>query len=64
MVIDLSGPKGNAYYVLAIAQQLCSETGKDFDAVRARMTASDYSNLIRVFEEEFGDRVKLKNKPK
>ena len=31
--------------------------------MRAEMMSGDYNNLIRIFEENFGDYVELVNKP-
>ena len=35
----------------------------EFNAMRAEMMSGDYDNLIRIFEENFGDYVELVGKP-
>lgn len=63
--IDLAGPDGNAYALFAYAKDLCRQLGRNdqFDDLLAEMKSSDYDNLIRVFEKNFGDYVELLNKP-
>lgn len=61
-VIDLRGPKGNAYFLLAFARRLCGVLGKDRRDVLKRMQCGDYEHLVRVFEEEFGEFVEFKGK--
>lgn len=60
--IDLSGPQGNAFYLLGLADKLGKELDKSSEErrqIQERMTSGDYSNLVAVFEEEFGDLVTL-----
>ena len=54
-VIDLTGPQGNAYCLLAYAEQWSKMLGKDFEDISKRMKSSDYENLLKVFDEEFGN---------
>jgi len=55
--IDLAGPQGNAFVILGCARDLAKATGKNFENIKKRMKSGDYENLIKVFEEEFGDYV-------
>jgi hypothetical protein len=57
--IDLTGPDGNAYVLLGHAKTLAKMLDRDFADIHKRMTSGDYENLIKVFEEEFGDYVIL-----
>ena len=57
--IDLTGPDGNAFVLLGIAQRYAKQLGKDAEAIRNEMTSGDYENLVNVFEREFGDYVDL-----
>jgi len=57
--IDLRGSQGNAFYLLATAHDLCKRLNKDWTDIDNRMTSSDYDNLIKVFDEEFGKYVDL-----
>jgi hypothetical protein len=58
-VIDLTGPQGNAFYLLAQADRYARQLGLDSNTVINQMNASDYENLIRVFDRYFGDYVIL-----
>ena len=64
-VIDLHGPKGNAFALMAQAEDFLRQLGRrdEFSAMRTEMMSGDYENLIRVFENNFGDYVELVNKP-
>ncbi len=57
--IDLAGPGGNAYALLGAARSLARQLGLDAKAITAEMMASDYENLIQVFDRHFGDYVDL-----
>lgn len=57
--IDLTGPEGNAYVLIAYARQYAEQLGKDAKDIVARMTSGNYENLIKVFDAEFGDYVDL-----
>jgi hypothetical protein len=54
-VIDLTGPEGNAGVLLAYASRWGRQLGKDTADIHKRMTSGDYENLVKVFDEEFGD---------
>lgn len=58
-IIDLTGPQGNAFFLLGTAAKLAKEFGKDGEEIMARMKSGDYDNLVEVFDEEFGDYVDL-----
>jgi len=57
--IDLTGPNGNAFALLGMAKKFAKQLGKDVEDIQTRMTSGDYENLVKVFEEEFGDFVTL-----
>lgn len=57
--IDLTGPGGNAFALMATAKKLAQKLGKDPKPIIDRMTAGDYDALIDVFDQEFGDFVTL-----
>ncbi len=59
MEIDLTGEQGNAYVLISIASKLAKQLHKDKEDIIKRMMAGDYENLLKVFEEEFGDYVDL-----
>jgi len=53
-VIDLSGPEGNAYYLLGRAQNLSEQLGLDTETILKEMKESDYDNLVKVYDKYFG----------
>ena len=57
--IDLTGPQGNAYYILGVAKNLCKQVGVDFKPIMDEMTSGDYDNLIEVFDKKFGSVVTM-----
>ncbi len=57
--IDLTGPKENAFCLFAIAEDLAKHLGKDSESIIERMKSSDYENLLKVFDEEFGSMITL-----
>lgn len=60
--IDLTGPQGNAYYLLGVARRFGKQldmSQKYIDNMIERMTSGDYENLIKVFDDEFGSVVTL-----
>ena len=54
-VINLKGPDGNAFALMAYAGDFLRQLGRrdKFDAMREEMMSGDYDNLIRIFEENF-----------
>jgi len=59
MVIDLTGPDGNAYALLAYAKRFAQQFDLDFNQIKDEMTSGDYENLIRVFDDYFGEIITL-----
>lgn len=57
--IDLSGPDGNAYVLLGMAQTFAKQLGLDGKAITKEMMSSDYEHLIAVFDREFSAVVDL-----
>ena len=64
-VIDLHGPSGNAFALMAIAEDFLRQMGRrhEFNVMRSEMMSGDYNKLIGIFEKNFGDYVELVNKP-
>ena len=58
-VIDLTGPEGNAFSLMARATELAKQLGFDGASIVEEMTTGDYENLISVFDKYFGDYVIL-----
>lgn len=59
IVIDLTGPEGNAFVLLGYAARYGKQLGLDVPTILAEMKSSDYENLIAVFDRYFGDYVIL-----
>lgn len=59
IVIDLTGPDGNAFALLAYAKRFARQFDLDFSKIQGEMTSGDYENLIRVFDDYFGEIVIL-----
>lgn len=56
--IDLAGPQGNAYVLLGIAENTSKKIGNTEEETKAildSMMSSDYENLIKVFDDNFGE---------
>ncbi len=54
LVIDLTGPDGNAFVLMATAVSLARQFGKDGKAIVEEMKMGDYEHLLSVFDREFG----------
>jgi len=60
--VDLSGPAGNAFVLLKLADDLGKRLGYDSDhreRILDDMRLSTYEMLLQVFDREFGDYVIL-----
>ena len=58
-VIDLTGPQGNAFYLLGLASKLCRQIGIDEALVLDDMKNGDYEHLITRFDTYFGNVIDL-----
>ncbi len=57
IVIDLTGPEGNAFVLMGYAQRFAKQLGYDeeeVDSLMKEMQSGDYETLINVFESHFG----------
>ena len=52
--IDLTGPEGNAFFLLGTASKWAKQIGLDEKKVLDEMKSGDYENLIQVFDKYFG----------
>jgi alanine-alpha-ketoisovalerate/valine-pyruvate aminotransferase len=60
--IDLTGPQGNAYFLMGTARKLGRQLCWDEDEIQTllkQMTQGDYENLVNTFDKYFGDFVTL-----
>ncbi len=62
IIIDLTGPQGNAFYLLGTAKNLAKQLNyskEETEKLLNEMKSSDYENLLRVFDDNFGSFVIL-----
>ena len=59
VVIDLTGPDGNAFNLMGYARRFAAQLGLDSSIIIKEMMAGDYENLLQVFDNYFGDYVIL-----
>lgn len=57
--IDLTGPQGNAFFLLGMAEKYAKQLGLDSKAILDEMYSGDYENLVNVFDKNFGQFVTL-----
>lgn len=57
--IDLTGPQGNVFVLIATAKRLARQVSVDSDKVVKRMMRGSYSDAINIFDSAFGDYVTL-----
>ena len=62
ITIDLTGPQGNAFVLLGMANNFAKQLGysnEEVESLLSEMKSSDYENLITVFDSHFGSFVIL-----
>ena len=59
IIIDLTGPDGNAFALMGYAKRFAKQLNLDSNKIISDMTSGDYENLIQVFDDNFGDFVIL-----
>lgn len=59
IVIDLTGPDGNAFVLMGYAKGYARQLGMDPNSIIKEMMSGDYENLLKVFDGYFGDYVIL-----
>ena len=59
-IIKLSGPEGNAFYLLGLASNLAKQLNLDGNSILTEMKTSDYQNLVNVMKKYFSNYVTLK----
>lgn len=57
--IDLTGPQGNAFFLLGTAVSLARQLGLNSEKVCEEMKEKDYEHLVKTFDNYFGDFVTL-----
>lgn len=62
VIIDLTGPDGNAFALMSYAKRFATQLGwghDQTDKLIDEMQSSDYENLLQVFDNAFGEWVIL-----
>ena len=59
LVIDLTGPQGNAFYLMGFASKNARKFGLDGSAILAEMKSGDYEHLVATVDKYFGEYVIL-----
>ena len=59
IVIDLTGPDGNAFVLLAYAKNFSKQLNMQYGPIADDMTSGDYEHLLEVFDKYFGSFVTL-----
>ena len=54
IVVDLTGPDGNAYSLLARAKSYARQLDLNDVAIIKDMMSKDYEHLVQVFDNHFG----------
>ena len=57
--IDLTGPDGNAFFLLGTAGRLAKQLGLNSKEIQAEMMRGNYEHLVGVFDRHFGNFVTL-----
>ncbi len=57
IVIDLTGPQGNAFYLMGIVQSTFARSGAPElgDSIIKEMQSGDYEHLLKTFDLYLGD---------
>ena len=62
-VINLDGPDGNAFALMAYAKRFAKDMGYvSAEAIINNMKSGDYTNLVRTFDKYFGEFVILETR--
>lgn len=55
--IDLSGPEGNAFVLLATCKTIAKQLNMDWKSIQESATSGDYDHLVQVLDEHFGNHI-------
>ena len=59
IVIDLTGPDGNVFYLIGQGRNFCRQLGIDRDEFTNEMMSGDYDHAVHTFDKHFGHFVTL-----
>lgn len=60
IIVDLTGPDGNAFVLIGIAAKIGKQLGlssSEIEDIKKKMMSGDYENLVNTLEEEFGSHI-------
>jgi hypothetical protein len=57
--IDLTGPDGNAFFLLGTAGKIAKQLGLNSKDIQTEMMGGNYEHLVGVFDKHFGSFVTL-----
>ena len=57
IVIDLTGPQGNAFYLISVAKSTFKKSGAPElgESIIKEMKSGDYEHLLKTFDRYLGD---------
>jgi hypothetical protein len=55
IVIDITGPEGNAFVLMGYAKNYAKQLNMDYKPIIEDMTSGDYEHLLEVFDKHFGE---------
>jgi len=55
IIVDLTGPDGNAFVLLGMAKRWADELGFDWESIKTEATSSNYENLLQTLDKYFGE---------
>ena len=59
LIIDLTGPEGNAFVLMGYAESFADQLNLDSKSIIEEMKSGDYKNLVATFDKYFGSFVVL-----
>jgi hypothetical protein len=62
IVLDLTGPEGNAFYLIGVARKLATQfeyTKDKIESLTKDLMSGNYEDLVARFDNEFGEYVIL-----
>jgi len=63
MIVDLSGPQGNAYALMGVARSIGRQLNRPYNEIKeieTKMMSGDYDHLVKVLFLEYGDFIEFK----
>lgn len=55
IIVDLTGPEGNAFVLRGFAEKWSKQLGLDYKKIDSEMAEGDYEHLLQVLDKYFGE---------